>query len=175
MSSNSGYRYGRLQKRVRSLQLDTSHFRGQAWGSQPVEAMPLPFTRKPSRASFQRAATSLATAWFLERGYGVSVPAEPRPYDLVVESDEGFAKIQVKSTVSMVGGCWTVGINRLAYDASARIGANGARRKSRYLPNEVDFFFIVVYSGDKYIIPYAATSGVLHLTLDRKYAAYRVN
>ena len=34
----------------------------------------------------------------MERGYLVCVPTEPAPYDIVVESDEGFVRVQVKST-----------------------------------------------------------------------------
>ena len=94
----SGSVQGRLRDRAAELGLDTSHFRGQAWGSTPVNPVEVPFTRQPDPKHLRKAATALATAWFMERGYLVCVPTEPAPYDLVVESDEGFIRVQVKST-----------------------------------------------------------------------------
>jgi PD-(D/E)XK endonuclease len=169
----SKHNYGRLQRMASELELDASHFRGQAWASRPVTAMPTPFTREPYSTSFRKAATAIAMAWFLERGYGVCLPVEPRSYDLVVESDEGFMKVQVKSTTSRDNGRWCVRIHRKAYHAGAE--AIERRMKRVYCADEVDFFFVVVKSGDKYVIPLSATRGMTQLTLDGKYAAYRVD
>jgi hypothetical protein len=43
-----------------------------------------------------------------------------------------------------------------------------------YRPDEVDLFFVVTSSGEKYLIPIGATNGATSLTLDEKYAAYKV-
>jgi hypothetical protein len=94
-------------------------------------------------------------------------------HDLVVESDQGFMEVQVKSTTSRDNGRWCVRIHRRTYLAGAE--AADRRIKRIYCANEVDFFFVAVQSSDKYVIPLSATRGMTKLTLDGKYAAYRVD
>jgi hypothetical protein len=120
-----------------------------------------------------KSAVALASAWFLERGYRVSVPTEPAPYDLVTESDDGFARIQVKSTVTREAGRWAVGISRRQYTAGV-LNAGGARRSCAYTESEIDFFFIVTGDGSQFLVPLDATNGIGRLALDSKYAAFRV-
>jgi hypothetical protein len=55
-----------------------------------------------------------------------------------------------------------------------RYTSNGARAKCVYAPGEIDFFFIVTAAGDNYLVPLAVTKGVGSLTLDSKYAAFKV-
>ena len=43
----------------------------------------------PEAAHLRDAAQSLVTAWFLLRGLWPAAPAEPRPYDLLLESPSG--------------------------------------------------------------------------------------
>jgi len=171
----SGSAQARLHMQADELGLDVSHFRGQAWGATPVRAVETPFSRPRDARNLRQAATALATAWFVERSYRVSIPTEPAPYDLVVESDEGFVRVQVKSTARKDrNGRWLVGINRQAYDRSVALTANGARSRRAYTSDEVDVFFIVTSSADQYLIPLPVTSGVESLTLDSKYAAFKV-
>jgi hypothetical protein len=113
----------------------------------------------------------------MERGYTVCLPVEPALYDLVVDSDEGLVKVQVKSTVSKDRsgiGRWSVRIHRMAYDSTIKPTANGARTRCAYAPGEVDYFFIVTADDDYYLIPLAVTGGLGSLTLDSKYAAFKV-
>jgi hypothetical protein len=51
---------------------------------------------------------------------------------------------------------------------------NGARTKCAYAPGEIDFFFIVTAVGDNYLMPLAVTRGATTLTLDSKYAVFKV-
>lgn len=169
----TGSGYASYQQRAKTLGLDTSHFRGQAWGSRPVDGQSIPFSRAPSLKNLPQAATALASAWFLERGYRVSLPTEPAVYDFVVESDEGFARIQVKSTTTRDTGRWSVHISRRAYMPGV-LNAGGARKVCTYGENEVDFFFIVTGDGSQFLIPLKATNGAGSLVLDSKYAAFRV-
>jgi hypothetical protein len=169
----TGSGYASFQHRAETLGLDTSHFRGQAWRSRPIDGQVLPFARPPRAEYLHRAAAALSSAWFLERGYQVSVPTEPAPYDLVVESDEGLLRVQVKSTTAREAGRWTVGISRKEYRAGV-MSSGGARRECVYREGEIDFFFIVTADGSQFLIPWGVTSGIGQLTLDSKYGAYRV-
>jgi hypothetical protein len=111
----------------------------------------------------------------MERGYTVCIPVKPALYDLVVDSDAGLVRVQVKSTTSHDRtGRWLVRIHRMAYDPTVKPTANGSRVKCVYSPGEVDFFFIVTAEGDNYLIPLESTNGVSSLTLDSKYAAFKV-
>lgn len=169
----TGSGYISFQQRAEALGLDTTHFRGQAWSSRPVDGQSVPFSRPPSLEHLPKSAVALASAWFLERGYRVSVPTEPAPYDLVTESDEGFARIQVKSTTVRDVGRWSVGISRREYTAGV-LNAGGARKECTYSHGEIDFFFVVTGDGSQFLVPLAVTNGAQRLTLDSKYAAFRV-
>ena len=103
----------------------------------------------------------------------LSVPTEPAPYDPVVESDDGFVRIQVKSTSARDVGRWAVSISRREYTPGI-LNAGGARKDCVYRDTEIDYFFIVTGDGSQYIIPLKATNGIGHITLDSKYAAFRV-
>ena len=172
----SGSGYVCLRNKAMALGLDTSHFRGQRWASRPIEAVAVPFSRDYNPELLRKAATARATGWFMERGYTVCVPVEPALYDLVVDSDEGLVRVQVKSTTSRdKKGRWVVRIYRMAYDkSSVKRTSNGARAKCVYAPGEIDFFFIVKAAGDNYLMPLVVTRGAASLTLDSKYAIFKV-
>jgi hypothetical protein len=174
--SVSGSTQAALRRRAEQLGLDTSHFRGQAWNSAPVPGTETPFERPPNENYLHRAATALATAWFLGRGYMVSLPVEPALYDLITESDDGLIRVQVKSTRTQdTRSHWYVHINRRAYDSSAKQTTVGARSQRTYGADEIDYFFIVTAGGDKYLIPLPVTRNLASLTLDSKYAAFKVS
>jgi PD-(D/E)XK nuclease superfamily protein len=170
----SGTTYKRVQCAAAALAIDTAHFTGQAWAAGPVEAVAVPFINRQDDSNLRRAGVAIATAWFMYRGYVVSIPIELTRYDLVVESDTSFARVQVKSTTIKERGRWTVRIARRKYDAETAMNAGGRRISSPYLPGEIDFFFIVTGGGEQYLIPLSATNGATKLTLDSKYAGYKV-
>jgi hypothetical protein len=135
----------------------------------------VPFQAEVSEQNLRVASIGEAAAWFLRRGYVVSAPLAVAQYDLVVESDDGFAKVQVKTTTAKDRyGRWSVGISRKEYGSEAERNADGSRKRRPYRSDEVDFFFIVTGCADKYLIPFAATEGATALTLNDKYAAYKV-
>jgi hypothetical protein len=134
----------------------------------------VPFSAELDDAHLASAAIGEAVSWFLRHGYVPSLPVAVAQYDLIAESDDGLMRVQVKSTTRRVRGRWNVGINRFVYESSLPPGANGTRKRRPYNSDEVDLFFIVTASGDKYLIPLALTSGAVNLTLDDKYSAYKV-
>jgi hypothetical protein len=171
----SGWLQARLKDLAADLDLDTSHFLGQRWSGSALASVEMPFRQQPNARYLPKAALALAMAWFLERDYRVCIPTDPAPYDLVVESDEGFVRVQVKSTMRKNrDGRWAVQISRHEYDRSVRHTANGARVRRAYTVDDIDTFFIVTSSNDQYLIPLSATAGAQFLTLGSKYAAFKV-
>ena len=140
-----------------------------------VPDVKVPFSRQPETKHLRAAALGKAINWFLERKYGTSLPVEPLKYDLVVDSDSGLKRVQVKST-SAKGryGGWTVGITRNEYDTEAIPNAGGKFRKVSYEKGEIDFFFIVTRDEEIYLIPLDAVLGKQNLNLN-KYEKYKVN
>jgi hypothetical protein len=59
-------------------------------------------------------------------------------------------------------------------NATVKPTANGARVRRVYSSGEVGFFFILTAEGDSYLVPLAITKGASSLTLDCKYAAFKV-
>jgi PD-(D/E)XK endonuclease len=114
-------------------------------------------------------------SWFLSRGYPVSVPIEPAPYDLVTESDDGLKRVQVNSTRCTDGaGRFRVGLRRKAYDSTATANAMGKYRRTPYTAEEIDLFFVITSVGTNYLIPVGAVQGAGEIILDDKYRGYVV-
>lgn len=110
----------------------------------------------------------MATTWFMERGYMVSVPLEPARYDLIAESDEGLKRIQVKTTRAH-----TVGIGRTVYGTGTS-PSTGRYGRGVYAPGEIDLFFIYTWDRRSYLIPLEAVQGQMTLNL-QKYESYRLS
>jgi PD-(D/E)XK endonuclease len=108
----------------------------------------------PDVAHLRDAAQSLATAWFLLRGLWPAAPAEPRPYDLLLESPGGVKRVQVKTTTCTASsGSWYVKV--------ARHAGGGDRHNQRlpYRADEVDLFAILDGEFALYLIPLSAIAG----------------
>lgn len=52
--------------------------------------------------------------------------------------------------------------------------SSSGRTRQRYNSDEVDYFFIVTGNGDKYLIPLEAANAAKTLTLDDKYALFKL-
>lgn len=139
----------------------------------PIERVSDAFSRLPGTKTLPSSATAIAIEWFAARGYVTSIPLEQAAYDLVVESDAGLKRVQVKTTCRKDNGCWSVAICRNGYDNSARLNAGGKRRRRPYTRAEVDIFFIVTSSRDVYLVPIEVVEGQMGLVLDRKYKNFR--
>lgn len=148
--------------------LDTGTIAGQAWASVPVAAAPVPFGAQLNARNLSRTGAVTAANWFLSRGYMASLPIEPTTYDLVVESDVGLQRVQIKTTRSNV-----VGLKRTTYGKNAT-PSMGRYVRTRYGDDELDFFFVYTAVGEMYLIPYEAVAGLASIVLSR-YAKYRVD
>jgi hypothetical protein len=159
-----------VYRRVRRVGL----IRTRDEASQVAPKLPLPFRAEVREQHLRIAAIGEAASWFLQRGYVASVPLAVAQYDLIAESDDGLVRVQVKTTTRKERGRWVVDIARRVYEASVSANANGARRRQAYRTDEIDMFFIITGDASRYLVPLEATGGVAQLTLDDKYAAYRV-
>lgn len=142
-----------------------------------VEQRRSPFQNTPGSPNLRSAAIGEAIRWFLDRGYVPSVPVEATRYDLVVESDEGLQRVQIKSTSHKSPyGVWVVHAHRTQYDATAEArGTAGKRRSTSYTKEEIDWFFIVTSDNTKYLIPIEVVEGASgQLSLGKKYDSYKV-
>jgi hypothetical protein len=90
-----------LQRNAARLGLDTSHLAENRRSAVPVPRTDLPFKECPTHKIRGRVGASIAMQWFLSHGYMVSIPVETTTYDLVVESDDGLKRVQVKTTQRM--------------------------------------------------------------------------
>jgi PD-(D/E)XK endonuclease len=166
LADAGGGSYVRIQRAVAAAGIDVSHIRGHSWGKAPIEAMPTPYARPYDSARLRQIGTAIATAWFLGRGYMVSVPVEPAGYDLIAESDMGLQRVQVKTTNN-----GTASLTRTQYGLGTSRPSTGKYGSRPYAPDEIDLFFIVTGTGLMYLIPLAAVAGKRGIALER-YAQY---
>lgn len=130
-------------------------------------------TRCEAGNNLQNEAVLQAMSWFMTRGYVVSMPLQPTTYDFVSESIDGLKRIQVKTSRRLDRGSYLVQLKRSSY-VKANGEIPGRYLGARYLPDEVDYFFIVCGNGDQYLIPYGAVVGLIAISVTRKYAPYKV-
>lgn len=163
------------RKRASLLGLDINHLDRYPGSMIVAESPDLPFHANPVPVTSGRLGLSTAISWFLSRGYAPSIPVEPCLYDLVVESDCGLQRIQVKTTGRKTSeGRYHALIGRAAYDSKVTANARGRFRREAYPDGSIDFFFIVCANGAIYLIPQSRVSGLIELTLTRKYVAFLV-
>jgi PD-(D/E)XK endonuclease len=153
------------------LGLDTSHF-AYKQSFQRVASVPMPFSNRVRPGG--QSGLSIATKWFSDRGYVVSVPLESAPYDLITESDDGLKRVQVKTTTRRESnGRYTARVCHQLHSASYSRNANGNRRSVAYKPEEIDMFFIATPQS-MFLIPIEVTEDRITLVLDEKYAAFKI-
>lgn len=112
--------------------------------------------------------------WFMQRGYPVSLPVEPVPYDLIADSDEGLKKVQVKSSQrASTAGRFEVKLHRSEY-VPATNGNPGRYRQVAYKEGEADLFFVCCRDGSCYLLPFQVIEGRHVIVITAKYASYRV-
>ena len=132
------------------------------------------FRKAPSNKNLRKSAIGFVSHWFLERGYMVSIPLETTSYDLIVESDNGLQRVQVKTTTRKSNSNrWAVHCSRSVYDSKARQNAGGRRRRVAYTKNDADIIAAVTAAFDLYLIPVTYNMPI-QLTLDQKYRQFKV-
>lgn len=139
------------------LGLDISHL-------ESVELPPAPDLREPTLLRLRDAGQSYAMAWFQIRGMYPAVPAEPRPYDLIIEIRPGdYRTVQIKTCIRE---------NGEVVIAPRASGMSKTGPRIPYDPVDVDFFFIIDRQLDVYLIPGPAIYGKTGISL-MKYARYK--
>lgn len=102
------------------------------------------------------------------RGFSVAALVEPETYDLLVASDSGIQRVQVKSTISRTrDGKWVARIGRRPYVMDKSAG------KIPYDPDLLDYFFIVSGDGGIYLFPSRVLAGQIAVYPD-SYPAHKM-
>jgi PD-(D/E)XK endonuclease len=142
-----------IKARAMQLGLDYSHIERRQKAPKGV----VPFTAVPCAEYLRSAGPTLAAGWFAHRGYRVSFPAEPCPYDLIVEDSGVLYRIQVKTTNSKDRtGAWR-----------CHLAQNPKYRKTViYDPDDVDFFFIITGDMVYYLTPVEEIAGLTEVSLN---------
>lgn len=158
----------RWRRRCDRLGVSHAHLDGRGRnGHVAITAPATPFTSPSTEKFLRRAAASAATAWFAVRGYHVSVPVEPAPYDLVVDVDGQFYRIQVKST--------STDRHIVALDSTRYRKELGRSIQLPYEDGLFDYWFIVSGDGTMYLLPFGVLAGKSQVNLARRYAEFVVN
>jgi hypothetical protein len=148
-----------VQARAAQLGLKLDRLRSPRYGQhKPSEEIS---HLAPERENLRRAAQSLAMAWFMLRGLWPAMPAEPRPYDLLLDTPSNVKRLQVKTTTCLTAsGSWQVSIGRHAG------GGYKHDQKVPYDPSEADLF--VIFDGEFmiYLVPISAVSGRVSVSLN---------
>jgi uncharacterized protein GlcG (DUF336 family) len=110
---------------------------------------------------------SYAIAYFSKERYNVSVPlVDNQGYDLVVEKDDQFSRVQVKTTGCLSYGSYVVQIKS--------VRSNKTENKIHHFDNtKSDLMFVLTGSGDVYVIPSKEITVKNCITLSGKYEAYK--
>lgn len=116
---------------------------------------------KPDHENLPRSGPLIAAAWFTMCGCDVSWPLEPSPYDLTVRFDDGFKRVQVKTTRRRTGASWTVWLSTTS------------PRRRTYDPEDIDYFFVIDGDLAYYLIPVAQVAG-LHAIQLAAYEPWKV-
>jgi PD-(D/E)XK endonuclease len=148
----------KVKARAARLDLSLDHL---ARPSRPQTKPPgEPGVLAPDLAHLRDAAQSVVTSWFLIRGLWPAAPAEPRPYDLLLESFSEVKRVQVKTTTCTASsGSWLVSVGRHAG------GGDKHNHKLPYRADEVDLFAILDGELILYLIPRAAIAGRIGICL----------
>jgi hypothetical protein len=174
LGKGRNYSTTHIQQVATRLGFDSSHFNYKR-SSEVLPMVDHPFSNDPREGRHTQ--MTVALQWFLDRGYPVSIPIEPTFYDFVVESNEGFMRIQVKTTAYRQhgNGRYSAHITRKAYRVDAKpIPSLGKYIRVSYTADQIDYFFIITAESVNYLIPLSAVSGLTALVLDEKYAAFAV-
>jgi hypothetical protein len=159
-SSSRAYRT-RVKAHAVRLGVDLSHL-----DDQPREAGSRSGPT-PALKNLRDAATMLAACWFSLCGFATAIPVEPAVYDLLVSTEDGIRRVQVKTTTYYSKGGWQVAVGRRPYSAGNREGL------VPYDPDLIDLFFIVDGDLAMYLIPSQVIAGRVQILL-RTYAGYIV-
>jgi hypothetical protein len=149
---------------MRRYSLKTQHFvpktTAQAWSNESAARLS---TNKRGDVGLGQ-----AMAWFLSKGFSVSVPlTESQPYDLVVDDGARLHRVEVRYTGAKDKHNFVVKLS------TSNLTASG--HKTRFLDRtKVDLLFAVTSKLDLFLIPTSELSGHRVAVLGPKYESCRV-
>ncbi len=104
----------------------------------------------PNQEKLRVSAEHYARYFFISHGYNTLEPEPGAPYDLVVEFNGKFQKIQVKSS-----SCKNASGNYCFKLVKTRNTRGSLVRRVFYSPDECDYFFLFDMCGNKWLIPFS--------------------
>lgn len=130
----------------------------------------MPDERLEIPQNLRRAGSLIVASVYALRGFRVSWPLEPAPYDLLAEEPrgEGLLRVQVKTCTSKQAGNWVCWITRSMYAP-----VPGGKRRIGYDVADVDVLGVVDGELNAYLIPFALVAGQTAVTL-MAYSRFRV-
>lgn len=139
----------------------------------PNTSAPL-FTAGKDARRMRWAAIGTAINWFMSRNYIPSIPVVDGSYDLVVESETGMQRVQIKTAEKKnQNGTWSLKTARRVYDSSVKLNSSGRYRYRPYVEGELDVFFFLTGDGDIYLIPFSAIAGKLSVSVGIGFADFK--
>ena len=111
--------------------------------------------------------TGYAIAYFLSNGYTVSIPiSDSQSYDLVIEKDGRFQKVQAKTCFKkkIQGKCEF-------YNVELRTVSNTRGKKlniRKLTQDDCDIIFVVDGDNKKYLIPFVEVAGFGQISLSSR-------
>lgn len=112
-----------------------------------------------------------AIGWLTSQGYTVSIPlTDSQDYDLVAEMSQGLCKVQVKTShYERRPGKYEVSL------CTSGGNKSGTGKLKEFNPESVDYLFVLLNDGRKYLIPSGKVSGTRKIMVGgEKYEAYLV-
>lgn len=145
----------RIQGHATRLGLDVSHleFRNRDRAERVIV--------QPDLRHLREAGPSIAAAWFLLRGFTVSLPIEPAVFDLLVSMPGGVKRVQAKTTTGRNRDSWLARVGRRPYSVGNQAPL------TTYDPDDIDLFFIVDGDLNVYVIPSHDVAGRTTIMLHR--------
>jgi hypothetical protein len=142
-----------IQELARQMCLKTLHLQTRE-ARQAYSPEPLP---DQTFANFGLEAEYLAAAWFVSRGFRVTLASSGLPYDLILDKGGELRRVQVKSAKRKptTSGTVTVNVHRL----TASAGAAANRRQLCYNLTDFDLFFILTGEGHVFLVPLKSIAG----------------
>jgi hypothetical protein len=174
IAAELGDNYAIVGKRMARMSLKVN---GNGTAPPPTLGVPFRLDAVPAKETTGMqgsVAMGQAISWFLSRGYTPSLPFTAAAYDLVVESEEGLKRVQVKFTSVRNGGPTSSFIAAVHRKLHKPGSTGSARENAAYTKADTDLFFIVTSDGDLYLIPIEAVGDKKYVCLDVAYSAYRL-
>jgi hypothetical protein len=110
-----------------------------------------------------------AIGWFGRRAMLVSIPlADNQPYDLVVDIEGYFAKVQVKTATGRSK------YGRFVVTIQTAGGNQSFHTRKPWDPEASDILYVLTDAGDRYVIPSVRVTAKRMISLGDKWERYRV-